>query len=145
MNNLEHRLLRCFSSVFPDLNENQIRNASVDSVPGWHSLASVTLISVVQEDLACKWALRICPISCLSRRYKIMSNTMPQVEPQSVGDNSNLASRPAVREPHREVKENLWSGIRNRVCQHLARILPGARTLRISLHRWRGVNIGKNV
>ncbi len=50
MDNLEHRLVRCFSSVFPDLNENQIRNASVDSVPGWHSLASVTLISVVQEE-----------------------------------------------------------------------------------------------
>jgi acetyltransferase-like isoleucine patch superfamily enzyme len=43
------------------------------------------------------------------------------------------------------VKENLWAGIRNRVCQHLARILPGARSLRIRLHRWRGVNIGKGV
>jgi len=70
---------------------------------------------------------------------------MPQVEQQSVGDTANLASRPVVREPHREVKEKLWSGIRNRVCQHLARILPGARSLRISLHRWRGVNIGKGV
>jgi acyl carrier protein len=50
MDNLEHRLVRCFSSVFPDLNEDQIRKASVDSVPGWHSLASVTLISVVQEE-----------------------------------------------------------------------------------------------
>ena len=50
MDNLEHRLVRCFSSVFPELNEDQIRNASVDSVPDWHSLASVTLISVVQEE-----------------------------------------------------------------------------------------------
>jgi acetyltransferase-like isoleucine patch superfamily enzyme len=73
-----------------------------------------------------------------------MSSTMPQVE-QSVGDAANLDSRPVVREPHREVKENLWAGIRNRVCQHLARILPGARSLRIRLHRWRGVNIGKDV
>jgi acetyltransferase-like isoleucine patch superfamily enzyme len=74
-----------------------------------------------------------------------MSSTMPQVEQQSVGDAANLASRPVVREPHREVKEKLWPGIRNRVCQHLARILPGARSLRISLHRWRGVNIGEGV
>jgi serine acetyltransferase len=74
-----------------------------------------------------------------------MSSTMPQVEHQRVGDIPDLASRPAAREPHREVKENLWAGIRNRVCQHLARILPGARSLRIRLHRWRGVNIGKGV
>jgi serine acetyltransferase len=74
-----------------------------------------------------------------------MSSTMPQVESQSVGDAPNVVSRPAVREPLKEVKENLFRGIRNRLCQHLARILPGARTLRVTLHRWRGVNIGKGV
>ena len=70
---------------------------------------------------------------------------MPQVDQQSVGDTPNLASRPTTRDPHREVKENLFTGFRNRVCQHLARILPGARSLRVRLHRWRGVNIGKGV
>ena len=74
-----------------------------------------------------------------------MSSTMPQVESQSVGDAPNVVSRPAVREPLKEVKENLFRGIRNRLCQHLARILPGARSLRVTLHRWRGVNIGKGV
>jgi serine acetyltransferase len=44
--------------------------------------------------------------------------------------------------PH---KENIVSGIRNRILQHLARFLPGAMTLRVHLHRWRGVSIGKNV
>ena len=43
------------------------------------------------------------------------------------------------------MKENLLRGIKNRVCQHLARILPGARTVRVSLHRSRGVQIGKDV
>jgi serine acetyltransferase len=43
------------------------------------------------------------------------------------------------------VKENPFRGLKNRVCQHLARILPGARTLRVKLHRARGVNIGKDV
>jgi len=41
--------------------------------------------------------------------------------------------------------ENSLRGLRNRVLQHLARILPGARTLRVALHRARGVKIGKNV
>ena len=33
----------------------------------------------------------------------------------------------------------------NRIFQHLARILPGAQSVRVALHRWRGVTIGNNV
>lgn len=43
------------------------------------------------------------------------------------------------------MKENLFQGFKNRVCQHLARILPGAESLRIFLHRSRGVHIGEKV
>ena len=43
------------------------------------------------------------------------------------------------------MKELVLVGILNRVLQHLARILPGARTLRVALHRARGVRIGKDV
>jgi serine acetyltransferase len=59
-----------------------------------------------------------------------------------------LASSPLVREPRtklKEYKENLWQGIRNRILQQLARVAPGARSLRVTLHRLRGVQIGKNV
>jgi acetyltransferase-like isoleucine patch superfamily enzyme len=41
--------------------------------------------------------------------------------------------------------ERLWTGIVNRVCQLAARLGPGAQTLRVKLHRLRGVNIGQNV
>jgi serine acetyltransferase len=43
------------------------------------------------------------------------------------------------------MKENALRGLKNRVLQHLARIMPGAQTLRVSLHRARGVTIGKGV
>lgn len=43
------------------------------------------------------------------------------------------------------MSENFFRGIRSRLFQHLARILPGARTTRIRLHRARGVHIGKDV
>ena len=43
------------------------------------------------------------------------------------------------------VKEGSLRGLANRVLQHLARILPGAQSLRVALHRARGVQIGKNV
>jgi acetyltransferase-like isoleucine patch superfamily enzyme len=36
-------------------------------------------------------------------------------------------------------------GIRNRLLQWLARFAPGATTLRVRMHRWRGVTIGERV
>ena len=43
------------------------------------------------------------------------------------------------------MSENPFRGVANRVLQHLARILPGAESLRPALHRARGVHVGKNV
>jgi acetyltransferase-like isoleucine patch superfamily enzyme len=43
------------------------------------------------------------------------------------------------------MKERFFSGITNRLFQLLARIGPGAETVRVWLHRARGVHIGKNV
>ncbi len=43
------------------------------------------------------------------------------------------------------MKESLLRGLANRVLQHLARFLPGATSLRVALHRARGVQIGNNV
>jgi acyl carrier protein len=50
MHNRDERLICCFSSVFPGLTEEEIENASSDSVGLWDSLASVTLIAVIQEE-----------------------------------------------------------------------------------------------
>ncbi|HEY4281633.1 MAG TPA: acyltransferase [Chthoniobacterales bacterium] len=41
--------------------------------------------------------------------------------------------------------EGFISGLKNRVLQNIARSAPGATGLRVLLHRWRGVNIGKDV
>lgn len=35
--------------------------------------------------------------------------------------------------------------LKNRVLQFVAHFAPGARSLRVTLHKWRGVNIGHNV
>jgi serine acetyltransferase len=43
------------------------------------------------------------------------------------------------------MKENVIRGVANRLLQHLARILPGARSLRVMMHRARGVQIGTGV
>jgi acetyltransferase-like isoleucine patch superfamily enzyme len=43
------------------------------------------------------------------------------------------------------VAENAFTGLKNRLLQHLARSAPGATSVRVALHRWRGVTIGKDV
>lgn len=43
------------------------------------------------------------------------------------------------------MKEFPLRGLLNRVCQQLARSAPGAQSVRVALHRARGVKIGKNV
>jgi acetyltransferase-like isoleucine patch superfamily enzyme len=42
------------------------------------------------------------------------------------------------------VHERLLTGIKNRILQLLVRHMPGERTVRVAMHRWRGVKIGRN-
>ena len=41
--------------------------------------------------------------------------------------------------------ENRWRGLRNRILQEIAQVAPGAQTTRVTLHKARGVRIGKDV
>jgi acetyltransferase-like isoleucine patch superfamily enzyme len=43
------------------------------------------------------------------------------------------------------IKENWFVGFKNRLLQEIARKAPGAMSLRPLLHRWRGVEMEKNV
>jgi acetyltransferase-like isoleucine patch superfamily enzyme len=40
-------------------------------------------------------------------------------------------------------RDGFISGFKNRILQNIARSAPGATSLRVKLHRWRGVKIGK--
>jgi acyl carrier protein len=44
------RLIRCFSAVFPGLDEPAIPHASRAAVAGWDSLANFSLITVIEEE-----------------------------------------------------------------------------------------------
>lgn len=50
MPDVDDRLTRCFASVFPDLSPDEIRAASIGSVPTWDSLAAVTLVAVLEQE-----------------------------------------------------------------------------------------------
>jgi acyl carrier protein len=44
------RLMACFQGVFPDLDESAILRLTQAACPAWDSLASVTLVRLVEEQ-----------------------------------------------------------------------------------------------
>ncbi len=47
---MRDRLIECFAVVFPHLERREIPRATMASVGEWDSLASVNIITVVQEE-----------------------------------------------------------------------------------------------
>jgi acyl carrier protein len=47
---IKEKVIRCFSSVFPDLSEEEIYRASTTSLASWDSVAHVTLLSTISEE-----------------------------------------------------------------------------------------------
>lgn len=50
MDEMEKRLAACFSAVLPELSPAEISQASASSVESWDSVATVTLLAVVEEE-----------------------------------------------------------------------------------------------
>lgn len=50
MTNVAGRLLTCFSAVFPERPEPELALASREAMQEWDSLASVTLLTLVNEE-----------------------------------------------------------------------------------------------
>jgi acyl carrier protein len=44
------RLIRCFETVFPNVNPSDIPAATHESLAAWDSIAHVTLLSVIGEE-----------------------------------------------------------------------------------------------
>jgi len=52
VNNIQVRLVRCFSAVFPTLPEQQIATATLETVDGWDSVAAATLVTTIEEEFS---------------------------------------------------------------------------------------------
>jgi acyl carrier protein len=50
------RLTRCFQAVFPSLSDQAAAAARMDAVPDWDSIATVTLLNVVEEEFGVEFA-----------------------------------------------------------------------------------------
>jgi acyl carrier protein len=50
MDDVQAKLRRCFSAVFPSLSEQEIGQAGLEATEGWDSVATVTLVTVIEEE-----------------------------------------------------------------------------------------------
>jgi len=50
MDDVRSRLMRCFSSVFPERPSGSLANANTSNTAEWDSVASVTLFALVEEE-----------------------------------------------------------------------------------------------
>lgn len=52
MNEIRERLVGCFSATFPNLTPEEVQLAAPTTVEAWDSLASITLVAVLEEEFA---------------------------------------------------------------------------------------------
>lgn len=52
MSEIENRLAQCFAAVFPSLPPEAIPTASHETVTEWDSVATVTLLTVIEEEFS---------------------------------------------------------------------------------------------
>ena len=50
MSSVEDRLLLVFQAAFPTIPPSELKTATAESLEAWDSLATVTLVSLVQEE-----------------------------------------------------------------------------------------------
>jgi acyl carrier protein len=50
MSNLDDRLIECFRAVLPNIHPDDMRTVTMRSAPGWDSVVTITLISLIEES-----------------------------------------------------------------------------------------------
>jgi acyl carrier protein len=54
MDDLDERLTQCFRGVFPDWSGEQIHSAKRSEQSEWDSLATLSLLAVLEEEFVCQ-------------------------------------------------------------------------------------------
>jgi acyl carrier protein len=76
MDETRTRLIKCFETVFPDMPETEIPNASQNSVPAWDSIAAITLLNVIEDEFAITMDLELVgELDSFSKIYEYLKTT----------------------------------------------------------------------
>jgi acyl carrier protein len=74
-NEIETRLKDCFRTVFPDLPEEQISSASQATVSTWDSIATVTLVTMIDQEFGIELDLdRLSELDSFASIYACVRN-----------------------------------------------------------------------
>ena len=74
MNDIKTRLIGCFTTVFPDLSEDQIPDASQATVSSWDSIAAITLVNVVEDEFSIQLDLdKLADLDSFERIYEYLT------------------------------------------------------------------------
>jgi natural product biosynthesis luciferase-like monooxygenase protein len=111
---------------------------------GGHSLLAMRVFAQIRRELDVE-----LPLTDFLRAPTIrqLANLIARhhAPERPVASNGAQTHLPPRAQPALAPAESTWRGGTNRALQELAKTLPGAQTLRVRLHRARGVNIGENV
>jgi acyl carrier protein len=88
---LERRLIHCFAAVFGDLRHEEIPGASVSSLAEWDSMASMTLLALIEEEFRLR--IPIAEIAGLTSFSEILDYLGDQTA-RSGGDSGSLLEGP---------------------------------------------------
>ena len=50
MTEIDSRLTKCFTSVFPKLRQSDVMDATLENVASWDSITAATLLTIVSEE-----------------------------------------------------------------------------------------------
>jgi acyl carrier protein len=78
MNDLRSRMEPCFKVVFPDLADGNIRTASQESVAAWDSIATITLLQVLEDEFSVEFDLeRIAEFNSFEAIHSYLAGRLP--------------------------------------------------------------------
>lgn len=78
MDNVKSRLVTCFKTVFPELSDEDTPTATTDSLQAWDSVATITLMNVVEDEFKIDFDLeRLSEVDSFERVYEYVKSTQP--------------------------------------------------------------------
>jgi acyl carrier protein len=77
MDPVQSRLARCFEKVFPDVPAASVPNASQATVATWDSVATVTLLNVIEDEFGFQIDIELLPE--LDSFERILSHVKTQI------------------------------------------------------------------
>jgi len=80
MTSTTNRLTNCFQTVFSDLRETEILNASQSSAGSWDSIGAITLMNVIEDEFGIQMDFdRLAELDSFERIQEYLTQELQEV------------------------------------------------------------------